>query len=54
MAALEQCLDALHATGAVPDSDLARVHDLNGCLHALATQLPWLLQVRSRTALSPT
>ena len=44
-AALEQCLDALHTTAAVPDSDLARLHDLKASLHCLAEQLPALMQV---------
>ena len=48
MAAVEQCLDALDTTGAVPDSDLARLHDLKACLHCLAVQLPALMQVRVR------
>ena len=44
-AALEQCLDALHTTAAVPESDLARLHDLQASLHCLAAQLPALMQV---------
>ena len=44
-AALGQCMDALTTTGAVPDSDLARLAMLQQQLHTLAFLLPQMLQV---------